>query len=829
MQGAIAPGFGGALSHHAAPLAWAAPLCAALVLLGTWLCPVDAHAQEPSRPAPIERPRPLDVSVQYPADGDGAHTVVVELRVAVDGRVVEASIVSGDEPFAGATLAAAYGFRFEPARRDGEAVEARVRFAVVFTPPEPLLEPSDTAAPVEQGAAEPAASGSPPPEDGFVEVTVSGVRPEAGSSLGQAEIRELPGAFGDAFRALEVLPGVTPIASGLPYFYVRGAPPGNVGYFFDGVRVPVLYHFAAGPAVLHPAFVGQVDLYPGAYPARYGRFAGGILAGEMAEPEYRLRGEASIRLVDSGGMLEVPFAGDRASVMVGGRISYTGLLVSLLVPDLTVTYWDYQSRTRIPIDADDSLELLVFGSGDFVSEKEYDYQTMRREDVTVADIGFHRLDLRWDRALPEGRWRNAFMLGFDRTGIEDGEVELHSYLFGARSELDDRLDSKHRLRAGVDVLLESLGQEFDQNEEFIEAPPPPTAELPPGAAAPMEPGATPAVDPTAPMVDATMPATPRQTGRELPAGPPPGAVQLEDERRADPGDEDFDLGFGDRVDFMAGIYADVVMDVTRDVEFTPGLRVDLFVSRGDVAVGVDPRLRARYHVHPDVALIHALGLAHQMPSFPIPIPGISPSLKGGLQRALQHSAGAELELGGDFLLTSTLFHNVFFGMTDLIGAPGAGENGFRSLGRAYGLEAMLRRPLTRCVSGFASYTLSRSERYLGRYSGPSAFDRSHVLNVALSYDLGRNWRFGNRFMFYTGIPIGLGSEQPDPNRRTPPFYRLDWRLQKRWLYPYGHWGFIAEVLNTTLNKEVVECDEAGCDGEAFGPVTIPSIGVEASF
>jgi hypothetical protein len=36
-----------------------------------------------------------------------------------------------------------------------------------------------------------------------------------------------------------------------------------VGYFFDGVRVPVLYQFAAGPAILHPAFVGQVNLYPG--------------------------------------------------------------------------------------------------------------------------------------------------------------------------------------------------------------------------------------------------------------------------------------------------------------------------------------------------------------------------------------------------------------------------------------------------------------------------------------------------------------------------------------------------------------------------------------
>jgi hypothetical protein len=64
-----------------------------------------------------------------------------------------------------------------------------------------------------------------------VEVTVVGVRREIGeTTLSKAEVREMPGAFGDAFRAIEILPGVTPLASGLPYFYVRGAPPNNAGY-----------------------------------------------------------------------------------------------------------------------------------------------------------------------------------------------------------------------------------------------------------------------------------------------------------------------------------------------------------------------------------------------------------------------------------------------------------------------------------------------------------------------------------------------------------------------------------------------------------------------
>ena len=60
----------------------------------------------------------------------------------------------------------------------------------------------------------------------------------------------MPGAFGDAFRAVDALPGVTPIISGLPFFFVRGSPPGNVGTYIDGVRVPLLFHLGAGPSVV---------------------------------------------------------------------------------------------------------------------------------------------------------------------------------------------------------------------------------------------------------------------------------------------------------------------------------------------------------------------------------------------------------------------------------------------------------------------------------------------------------------------------------------------------------------------------------------------------
>ena len=49
---------------------------------------------------------------------------------------------------------------------------------------------------------------------------------------------------------------------------------------------------------------------------------------------------------------------------------------------------------------------------------------------------------------------------------------------------------------------------------------------------------------------------------------------------------------------------------------------------------------------------------------------------------------------------------------------------------------------------------------------------------------------------------------------------------------YSQWiSFVAEVLNATLSQEVLNyvCYSDGCRGDKIGPVTVPSLGVEAAF
>ncbi|HEY4105451.1 MAG TPA: TonB family protein, partial [Polyangiaceae bacterium] len=494
-------------------------------------------------------PRAIATPIEYPEAQKGAQDVVLELTIGKDGAVLDAKAISGEPAFAARAIEASRAWRFEPASREGVAIAAKIRFAVRFEPPSAETPRAAQGNPTQPN---PSADSAAPSAPKLQEILVVGKREPIRHTLGRADVHDMPGAFGDPYRAIEALPGVVPIVSGLPYFYVRGAPPGNVGYFFDGIPVPYLYHFAAGPGVISPAFVDHVDLYPGAYPARYGRFAGAIVAGEMAPPSYRFHGEATVRLIDSGATIEAPFANGRGSAMVGGRFSYTAAVLSLIVPDVSVSYWDYQGRVRYDLSAHDSIEVLSFGAGDFLGDVETDTVTsgpigsvdgteqgpvsrLERRENTVVDVNFHRLDLRWDHRLTGGNWRNALMLGLDATGGDNDNVTVTNRMIGARSEYSQRLSDDVTLRAGGDALFESLAQKVTgqtTNEE-------PSSEMP----------------------------IPNQSNDNN------GGFLFDRARR----------------DFTTGAWVDGVLEVAPNVEVTPGLRADLFVSGGRAVLAFDPR------------------------------------------------------------------------------------------------------------------------------------------------------------------------------------------------------------------------------------------------
>ena len=731
-------------------------------------------------------PKAHDTPVEYPEGATGRAEVVLEITVNAAGEVTVASVVAGVPPFDAAALAAATKWRFDPARKGGHAVAARIRYTVRF---EPAPEEKQTLGLTEEHAAEPVrptlpvrgpiAAGEPAPAPPVAvkpfEVIVQGERQAPGSvTVTRGEARNLPGTFGDPLRAVESQPGVVPIVSGVPSFFIRGAPPANVGFFIDGVDVPLLYHAFLGPSVIHPGLIDSVDLYRGASPVEYGRFAGPIVSANMRPFDRRFGGEGNLRTIDVGGLVEMPFgecepgapAGcSRGSARVSGRYSYTGVVLSLL-SNADLRYWDYQAQTSYTLGPRDTVSVFAFGAFDYFRSDR------TSEQDQGGKVSFHRLDMRWDRKLPSGaNLRVALTGGFDRTGgTEDTESQVTDYSMRLRVQGASPLGTGVTIRGGVDARADNFQLR------------------------------------TSPLYLSF---------------------------------KDYSVLFPARTEGVVGGYTGLEIEPAPGIVVAPGLRADVYTVLGVTKVGVDPRITATFAVHPDVKIETSLGIAHQRPNFAAQVPGAQVAdLSGGLQQAVLFSSGVKWKLPAQVTASATGFRTAYYDALDPIG----GGRDFsidrtmldrRSTINAAGLEIGITRPLTRSLGGFLSYTLSHSAQTSGRRTTVSGFDRPHVLQLALTYDLGRGIRAGFRSMLYSGVPALLleGSPQFSTERRGSPYFRLDARIEKRWtLGPNRYWAVSGEILNATSTKEVVRIDCGTVCVERFaGPVILPSIGVEAGF
>jgi TonB family protein len=750
----------------------------ALLLCTVFVVSLPARADEPapSDPGVLVPPRVLsDAEASYPEGAAGEATVLLEIVVEQDGSVGDVSVVEGSEPFVAEAVATVRRYRFEAATRGGKPVRSRIRITTLFSPPPPP-PPASPDANVTPTPEQPSPAPPPPPKP-VEEVTIAGTKRATPAPteqrMGRADIRVLPGAFGDPFRAIDMLPGVVPTISGLPYYYIRGAPPSAVGYYVDEVRVPYLFHFALGPGVIQPALIDEVSLHTAAFPGRYGRYAGAIVAGKTREPATDLQGEGLVRLFDAGAYVEAPFADGKGAAGVGGRYSYTAALFSLFAPDTTIAYRDYNARVSYQVSDRWRATAFAFGSYDYASQRD---QETGKDRVFFASE-FHRLDLRLDRRGADGsESRVAVTVGIDRSRV-DGDRFAQDLLIGVRARHRAPVTSELDAEIGADTMI-------DHTSADLPSPYAVTADEFKQAAAFFS-----------PRVDTAT-----------------GAWALASWHPT----KGFDLTATARADLFTSAGKAAVGPSPRVSMRVPlGSRV-AFVG----ALGVAPQA-------PAFAIpVPAIGYR-----------GLPGGLGYGYQQSAGGEVELPLRFTGRAVGFHHTYFNLrdFARDTTNFDITSPDQPLPRSPTQAYGLEVSVNRKLSERFGAFLSYTLSRSE--IGSTEAMQArvspFDRTHVLQIGGTADAGAGWRFGARFLTYRGWPDEGSSptSKAPPTGRLPPFYRLDARIEKRWSWrKAGYISLVLEALNATASKEIIrrECDQRGCKDDAVGPVTVPSIGVEGA-
>jgi TonB family protein len=739
-------------------------------------------------------------------------------------RVAHATVRCGDDPAAPEALSNEEGL-FELRVPAGECA-ARV-IAQGFQPflTTELLKPDETTEVVYHLA----------PAGGAFETVVRSERPKkevVRRTVTRQEVQRTPGTFGDPIRVIQALPGVAraPYISG--ELLVRGSNPGQTATMMDGVRIPLLFHLLGGPSVVNSEFIDTLDFFPGGYGSQYGRAVGGIVDVTTRKGAAdTFHGSAKVDLLDAGFFLEAPVA-PGVSVAASARRSYIDVLLPAIIPEpedgsflaVAPRYWDYQVRVDFgaprdskpaPGEGRSTYYLMAFGSDDQL-------RLINKGGVDDLDLQLdfhtHFIRVKGDWTYKLGGFSSVFApyVGYDlaKTSFGTFRQDADVYSVGARETVALELGERARVRTGFDLHFEHMRFEVQLPEIG-------------GVGYVRFPGSEPRSEPSL---------------RQATVNAFDGALFLE-------------------TDLLLG-----------PLTVTPGLRANLGrVQGGHRPAVLDPRLWLKLVPREHTVIKGSLGLYSQPPDtwrfFPEPFG--NPLLD--YQRAFQTSLGVEQRLGDSITVDITGFFNRRYENVVSPGRLQVNEDGSASrlpfsndgIGKAYGLEVMVKKELTDKASGWISYTLSHSED--GRagssaapgfgFGGPattgydiSPYDQTHVLTVVTSYKLPYDFLLGTRFRHSTGRPYTPLDHQSDlysadRNRftevrgrllssRLRGFHQLDVRVDKDFIFQ--SWTLTAYVdIQNVYNADNVEALDTDYrlrqEYEVPGLPFLPVVGVKGSF
>jgi len=640
------------------------------------------------------------------------------------------------------------------------------------------------------------------------EIVVYGRKPEkevTRQSLSVFEVERLPGFGGDVVKSLQALPGVArPTMNDPGAVVVRGSGNYDTRFFLDGVDIPLLFHFGGVKSTYNSLSLGSVDLYPGGFGTRYGGCVGGVveLKGRPSR-ENNWHTVLDVSLLDASFHTEGPL-GKGFGLTLSARRSFIGELASLALKNnddvemaVAPYYWDAVARLDWGRGRDHQLFLTFFASNDRMEMVMPDQATgspavNEAIDEIAMDLSFHRFILGYDARLSD-RMRNELRLAMGRdshSGHVGGDFRFEGKgpVYSLRDDLAVTWRPELVIHLGADLVYAPTDYEVEVN------------------------------------------------------GYPESKLE---------GKEFSDLG----------TYANVEWRPHPDLLIIPGIRYDYYhhLDEGKASL----RVASRWDYRENRTFTASAGTYNQSPApdgqSTDPVYG-NPDLP--LTTARHLTLGHEWRLGDRLSLKVEGYHNTqgqvpaFADTNDLNFLPDAEA-------RMYGLEFMLRHESDGGFFGWLSYSIGRSERRFARDPGsgvdwnPSVWnlhdmDQTHHLEAVGSWELGKNWSFGSRVQYVSGVPVtpimGYTGNQYEfdgdtgdyvpvegeyHSDRIEPYFRMDLRVDKKFIKRSSIWSVYLDLQNANYfvynSPEGYTYNYDYSKRTAFGWILVPALGVRVEF
>lgn len=329
----------------------------------------------------------------------------------------------------------------------------------------------------------------------------------------------------DIFRSLQLLPGVSGTNENSSGLFVRGGTPDQNLVLLDGMTVYKVDHFFGFFSAFNNSAIKDVQLYKGAFPAKYGGRTSSVvdLTGKTGSFE-EFGGEAGVNFLSANAFFEIPIS-KKFSFLVAGRRSYTDILksnvfnsisdnligndngvggvnaanlqVNQVQPDFY--FFDWNSKLSFRPNERDLFTLSTYNGQDFLDESRGFGRTIEREldgnilvdgDVLEkTDYGNIGVSLKWSRQWSPRVYTNFLAAGteyfseYDRrsrleiTAPETGEtlLDFNGTTFEdnsvqdlkARFDLEWLLSNQHKISTGVSYTRTKVDYDNIRDETTV--------------------------------------------------------------------------------------------------------------------------------------------------------------------------------------------------------------------------------------------------------------------------------------------------------------------------------------------------------------------------
>ncbi len=610
------------------------------------------------------------------------------------------------------------------------------------------------------------------------------------------ELRNVPGTGGDPLKAMQTLPGVAVGSDMQSAPAIRGSRPEDNLYYVDGLPVGYLFHLGGIVSVLNSDLVDNFNLHAAAFGPEYGDATGAIIDVALRNPRTdRFGAKLNLSFIGADALVEGPVSGTQA-FFLSVRQSNLGPVIrsagkgkngeSVEVP----RFHDYQGKYVWSLDDVNTLTAHVSGAADAMAVVLTGASNRARKEPDLLgrsafDQSYAAQAVTWDARDVAGG-HNTFAFGHQRTR-SDTNVGAAGYANYIGNTWYVREQWRYTAASRHALLLGARRQKAYTDLDF---------------------------DIKNPICD----------GRDCSLINAP-RLQLQDTLTAN----------------LWELYASDRFRVAAQWTLVGGVRW----SHEDYLDEsfTEPRVGLEWEAREGTVLTAGFGEHHQFPRGKEVIEKFgNPNLHN--IRAQHRVLGVEQRFASVWSAKLEGYYKTF---DQLVLADPTVNYRNSGRGRAYGVEALIKKDPQGRWSGWLALALSNSRRHNATTGETFQYHVDQPVNasVVLNYKHSAPWSFGARWTYHSGNPYTpiLGGKPPVNGRvlpeygninsgRLPAYHRLDLRADRHYVFDTWKLNAYLELINA-YNRNNVAGYDYSADYTQRRPTyqlpLIPSLGVQAEF